>query len=176
MKPILFEKATDFKNNPHMTDLIAIFQALFEAYDTYCSLWECRKGFFRDALNFHKKKTEIVSLAQQFEEIHMISVENFLTEVSTRAILIYTLLTELNKYTLPEEPDFTSLTDLCSTVERINDRIIARKMREKNENSIANGLQASANRDYDRKVKRVSRGVDKAKQLISPRNDQKKLL
>jgi len=120
MKPLLFDKVLEWRNNPNLSDLVPVFTALFEAYDNFCSVYESRKSALKDALL--KKKSDLVTLAQQFEEIHMISVENFLIEVSTKAVHIYTMLSEVKQYTLPLESDFNNLEELCANVEKINEK------------------------------------------------------
>jgi len=92
----------------------------------------------------------------------MISIENFLTEVSTRALHINTLLTELKNYTLPQEPDYIQLQEICTTVERIHDKIIARKMREKN-----NEIQLETL--VDKKQRRTS--LTAKNKVLSPRKN-----
>jgi len=172
MKPILFEKVTDFKKSPHLGSMLSIFTVLLETYDLYGSVWEEKRNSLTVVLSKKKRERflEFNALSQQFEEIHMISIDNFLNEISLRAVYIYSMLTELKKVTLPDETDYTCIQDLCTTLEPIHDKIIARKLREKNENeqknqrlTMENGVQKE-----EKKYKRASRTMDKTKALLSP--------
>jgi len=69
------------------------------------------------------------------------------------------MLTECKQYTQSFEPDFSDLQTLCTNIEKINEKIIARTRKGKNE-------LTSASRDDNKKLNRVSRGVDRAKQMI----------
>jgi len=50
MKPILFEKVSEFDVSPNLYHLISHFNSLFEAYEVFSSVWEGRKFLLRDAL------------------------------------------------------------------------------------------------------------------------------
>jgi len=91
----------------------------------------------------------------------MISVENFLAEVSSRAIHIASMISDMKQYTLSFEVDFQALQELSGNLEKMNDKY-SRKLRGKSEK-----FESSPARE-DKKANRVSRGVDRAKQMIKP--------
>lgn len=165
MKPILFEKVTEFKRNPDLKDFLNRFRVLIETYDMYCSIWEEKRPTLREVLVKNKKERfmELNTLSQQFEEIHMIPIESFLNEISLRAVHIYTMLAELKEITQPEDSEHALLTELCTYLEPIYDKIVARK-----KNEIQNSKE-------EKKSKRASRSInDKTKvSILSPRTDKK---
>jgi len=174
MKPILFEKVTEFRNNPDLGDFLNRFRVLIETYDLFCSVWEEKRSTLRDVLAKNKRERfmEFNTQTQQFEEIHMISIENFLNEVSLRAVYIYTMLSDLKQSSLIEDSDYTILSDLCNSIGPIYDKIVARKIREKNE--IQQQLLTTQNPKEDRKSKRSSKSLEKTKvSILSPRTDKK---
>jgi len=129
MKPILFELVTQFNSNTTLLDLVSHFESLFEAYETFGSVWEGRKFLLRDALvpvANKKRQSELINLSQKFEEVHMISLELFLSEAAARAVLIYHLLTEFKNFTLPFDSGYAELNSLCMKIELIHEKIIAR--------------------------------------------------
>jgi len=99
----------------------------------------------------------------------MISVENFLVEVASRVTQISSMISDMKQYTLSFEVDFHGLQELALTLEAMNDKIIARKIRsgksEKFEASPAKDDKKIKEKE-DKKANRVSRGVDRAKQMM----------
>jgi len=159
MKLVLFEKVSKFPENPTLCELFPLLTTLFDLYEHYCSVWESRKGALKEALvpSLSKRKpSELISLTQQFEEIHMVHLEHILAEVSTRPIHISSMLTECKQYTQESEPDFSDLQRLSENYEKINEKIVARAKKD------------PVKEQAMKKANRVSRGVDRAKQMIKP--------
>jgi len=67
------------------------------------------------------------------------------------------MLTDCKQYTQESEPDFSDLQTLSANYEKMNEKIVNRTKKDpvKDQQAL-------------KKVNRVSRGVDRAKQMIKP--------
>lgn len=165
MKPLLFEKLSSAKFN--LEDLISNLNDLFNDYEVFASVWEGRKYLLRDALLpvvGKKKQSDLICLAQKFEEVHIVSLEQFLTEVSTRAVHIFTFISDFKTYSLTSDPGYNELCELCSNVEWIQQKVISRFKK--------NGLKERNNPLLKReRSKEKERG-----KVLSPKPDRKTIL
>jgi len=175
MKPILFEKVSEFDVNPNLYQLISHFTSLFEAYEDFSSVWEGRKFLLRDALVpivGRKKQSELVHLAQKFEEVHMISLEKFLDEMSTRAVRIYTVLSEFKTLSSTFETGYKELETLCSSLEYLQEKIITRLKKKQSQKDLNH--QTLPKNEGSRRRIASERAINKF--ISSPRIDKKVIL
>lgn len=160
MKLILFEKVSKFTENPNLREIFPLLTTLHTLYDLYCTIWKAQKMALREALIpavNKKKQSELISLTQQFEEVYQVSLETILDEVSKRPTQISSMLTECKQYTQESEPDFSDLQTLSAQYDKINEKIAAHA---KKDSAMVKEQMAI------KKANRISKGVDRAKQMI----------
>jgi len=103
----------------------------------------------------------------------MISLENFLDLMSTRAVHIYTLLSEFKTLSSTFETGYKELEDLCASVEWLQEKIIIRLKKKQSEKDINHQtLTTSVPRTDALKLRIHSeRAINKF--ISSPRIDKK---
>jgi len=105
----------------------------------------------------------------------MISLEKFLDQMSTRAVNIYTLLSEF-KTLSTFETGYKELEDLCASVESLQEKIITRLKKKQSQRDLNHQALITTLSKSDSLRRRIASEKSVAKFISSPRIDKKVII
>jgi len=99
----------------------------------------------------------------------MVSLEKFLDEMSTRAVHLYTLLSEFKTLSSTFEPGYEELEGLCASVEWLQEKIITRFKKKQSQRDLMHQVLPKT----DSIKRRITSEMAINKFISSPRIDKK---
>jgi len=106
----------------------------------------------------------------------MISLEKFLDQMSTRAVNIYTLLSEFKTLSSTFETGYKELEDLCASVELLQEKIITRLKKKQSQRDLNHQALITTLSKSDSLRRRIASEKSVAKFISSPRIDKKVII